>query len=188
MNLSKLAALALVSLLAGCATWERVDKAYAEGPDKSYSVDLPLGWVRFMQQADGIAVTRDGFALNRIAIVRRDLDKAFPRLKKGAKADLLPSELAELQLAEIKTSANETVITILDNAPALMDGQPGYRLHLQHRNERGLVFDRVLYGLATGKGYFTLTFSAPALHYSARDLAAFEQVVASFRLGARQVP
>jgi hypothetical protein len=98
---------------------------------------------------------------------------------------MLPSELAELQIAEVKTNANETVYTVRGNAPAQMDGQPGYLIHLQHRNERGLVFDRVIYGLATPKGYFTLTFSAPALHYSARDLPAFEQVVASFRLSTR---
>lgn len=182
MNLKTI--LALVSMLAlfGCAMWERVDKAQTDGPDKSYSVDLPLGWVRFMPQSDGIAVTRDGFDLNRIHIVRRDLAKAFPKLKKPATADMLPSELAELAIAEAKTGAAETVITVKDNAPALVDGKTAYRLHLQHRNERGLVFDTLAYGLATPKGYFTLTYSSPSLFYSARDLPAFEKVVGSFRL------
>lgn len=186
MNPRRLAALAMLLTLSGCATWERVEQARADAPDKSYQVTLPQGWVRFMQDTDGIAVTRDGFALNRIHIRRHALDKAFPRLKKPASADLLPSELAELQIAETKTAAGETVVSVRDNAPALVDGRPGYRLRLQYRNDRGLVFDRVIYGLVTPKGYYTLTFNAPALHYAARDLPAFEQVVASFKLEARQ--
>lgn len=183
--MKKLVALTLILTLAACAMWQRVDQARTEAPDKSYTVDLPLGWVRFLQDETGLTVTRDGFALNRIVVKRRDLDKAFPALKRPARADMLPSELAELQIAEAKTEAKDTVLSVRENAPALVSGQPGYRLRLQHKNERGLLFDRVIYGLVTPRGYFTLSFSAPALHYSARDLPSFEQLVASFRLADR---
>ncbi|HRH82021.1 MAG TPA: hypothetical protein PLW81_13330 [Thiobacillaceae bacterium] len=182
--MKKILILALLLVLAGCAVWQRVDNARAEAPDKSYTVDLPLGWVRLMLDSQAIALTRDGFALNRIYIQRLDLAKAFPQLKKHASAELLPSELAEQQIAEAKTAAKETVLTVLENAPTLVGGQPGYRLRLQQRNPRGLALDRVIYGCATAKGYFTLTYEAPALHYAARNLPEFEKTVASFRLAA----
>lgn len=180
MKLITLTVLALT--LAGCAVWQRVDSPRAEAPDKSYSVDLPVGWVRLMQNAEGLEVTRDGLALNRIRVNRVDLAKAFPTLKKPAHADMLPSELAELQIAELKSVDKETVITVKENAPAMLGGQPGYRLHLQYRNPRGLGMDRIIQGCATAKGYFTLSYEAPGLHYLPRDLPEFEKTAASFRL------
>lgn len=185
MNTLRLVVVILLLTLWGCASWQRVDQSRTEAPDKSYRVDLPLGWVRFVQESDAIVVTRDGLPLNRIRIVRRDLAKAFPLLKKAAQPDMLPSELAELQIAEAKTAEKDSVVIVRDNAPALIDGQVGFRLHLQQKNERGLVIDQVIYGLATARGYFSLSFSAPALHYTARDLPVFEQMVASFRLSSR---
>lgn len=174
--------LTLALTLAGCAVWQRVDTPRAEAPDKSYSVDLPVGWVRLMLNTDGLEVTRDGLALNRIQVRRVDLAKAFPTLKKAANADMLPSELAELQIAEFKSADQETVISVHENAPAMVGGQPGYRLHLQYRNPRGLGMDRIVQGCATAKGYFTLSYEAPGLHYWQRDLPAFEKAAASFRL------
>lgn len=179
----KLITVLILSLtLAGCAVWQRVDTPRTEAPDKSYSVDLPQGWVRLMQAAEGLEVTRDGMALNRIRVNRVDLAKAFPTLKKAANPDMLPSELAELQIAEYKSADQETVISVKENAPAMVGGQPGYRLHLQYRNPRGLGMDRIVQGCATAKGYFTLSYEAPGLHYWSRDLPEFEKTAASFRL------
>jgi hypothetical protein len=177
-----LALLALILVLNGCALWQKVDTPLAEAPDKSYTVELPLGWVRWMQEPDGIAITRDGFDLNRIAVRRRALDKAFPTLKKAASDSMLPSDLAELQIAELKSQAKDMPITVKDNSPAQIGGQPGFRIHLQYKNDRGLPFDLVIYGLVTAKGYFTLGFNAPAVYYSGRFLGDFEKLVASFRL------
>jgi len=186
MKIHRIIVLTLLAILAGCSVWQRVDRAHTEAPDHSYSVELPLGWMRFAPDSDGIDLTRDGFGLNRIEINRRALDKAFPYLKKGADPAMLPSELAEMQIAEAKSAERELLITVKDNAPALLDGKAAYRLHLMHKNDRGLAFDRVIYGLVTSKGYFTLSFTAPALHYSARDLPAFEKAVDSFKLTSRQ--
>jgi hypothetical protein len=186
MNTRRLIILIALLIQAGCTMWQRVDSARAEAPDNAYSVELPLGWMRFMQETNGIALTRDGFDLNRIRIQRRDLDKAFPNLKKAALASMLPSELAELQIAEVKSEARDTVVTVKDNAPAMLGERVAYRLHLTYKNDRGLTFDRVIYGVATSKGYFTLGFTAPALYYSARELPTFEKVVGSFKLTSSQ--
>lgn len=184
MNKHLIPAILLTLVLSGCAAWQRVDTAQTEAPDKSYTVELPVGWVRLMQQVEGIAVTRDGFALNNIHVRRLDLDKAFPKLKKAASADMLPSELAEAQIAELKRLADDMVVTVKANGPALIGGQTGYRVLVQYRNKRGLILDELIYGCATSKGYFVLSYEAPALHYSPRDLPIFEKVVASFKLAA----
>lgn len=172
-------------LLAGCSMWQRVDPPHAEAKAAAFTVQLPLGWMRFRPESDDIALTLDGFDLNHIEITHRALEKAYPRLKKPAKPAMLPSELAELQIAEEKTGAKERVILVKDNAPALLADQAAYRLHLGYKNERGLMFDKIVYGLVLANGYYTLSYSAPALYYSARDLPTFEQTVASFKPNAR---
>jgi hypothetical protein len=46
--------LVLVFLLAVGAGWERVDWAHVDAGDHSYSIDLPVGWIRFVSGASSI--------------------------------------------------------------------------------------------------------------------------------------
>lgn len=180
--------------LAGCAAWERVEKAHTKGPGDAYTVDLPVGWVRStlagvsggsltQLRGDPVLVTRDGPRLQVIALSRDDGDKAFPKLKKGASEDLLPSELAELYVADLKARGGEmAVLKVLDNRPVRISGQPGFRVHLQYRNTRGLVLEQVTCGLLYRKKFYLVSYQAPALHYFQKTLPDYEAVVASFRL------
>ena len=94
---------ALCMALAGCVPAPaRVDTPRTEGPEKSYTVDLPTGWIRQYTQENNLIVSRDGYLLEALAVVRRPLKHAFERTKKDASGTMLPSELAELEIAEIK--------------------------------------------------------------------------------------
>ena len=180
--------LALCLACAGCSSWEVVnDTRPFEGPDRSYTVVLPRGWVSPKGRLDSFSLTRDGFGLEQIVIFRRTNEKAFPRTKEKASPKLLPHELAELQMAEFKRES-EVLATadVVDMSPARMSGKESYRLHLRWLNDDGLPLVRLVYGLCDEKNYYMLGFEAPEIHYFDKHKASFEAMVASFRLNEKR--
>lgn len=171
-------------LLTGCSAWDVAKKDdLTYGPGDSYTVELPPGWVRFRAERKSLILTRDGYTLQQIVILKKDGKEAFPKSKKEANESLLPSELAEIQLAEIK-SANELTsnLEVLENAPALLDGKVGYRLHVRFKNSRGLPYEQLIYGFCDKDIYYAMGFAAPSLFYFDHHKAEFEQMVGSFKL------
>ena len=177
--------LALTSiLLAGCippAT--RVDSPRTEALDKAYTVDLPSGWIREYTSERNLVASRDGFLLESIAVVRHPLKDAFPRTKKAATDALLPSELAELEIAEIMARDELTAaLTVLENDPAPLSGKEGFRLKVSYNNPRGLEFIEVVHGAVDGTALYLVTYRAPRLYYFERYYPEFQKTVASFTL------
>ena len=180
----RLIALAFLTLLGGCATYEVVEKPQFEGPDNSYTVSLPVKWVRLPAFSERVDLTRDGTGLQRILIARAKADNAFPKLKRPASEKLLPSELADLQIAELKSMSEQlAALVVVDNAPATVGGRPGgFRLQTTWTTNRGLKVGQIHYGVAYRGYYYLLSYQAPLLHYFDRYRPEFEQTVASFRL------
>lgn len=178
-----LPAAALALSLTGCVTLEVIEKGETTGPDGSYTVTLPMKWVRLTSASDRLVVTHDGFGLQRIVIRRVPADRAFLKLKKTADEKLLPSELAELQIAEIKSGDEKlSNLTVIENSPAPVGGKTGFRLHLQHRTETGLLFEHLIYGVVQKGHYYLISYHAPALHYFKKYQPDFDRTVSSFRL------
>ena len=178
--------LLLVALLAGCVTPPaRVDTPRTEAQDKSYSVDLPVGWIKLWTPENNLIVSRDGYLLETIAIAHQPLAKAYPKTKKEASVTALPAELAELEIAELKaTNEQLAALKVLENEPALLSGKEGYRLKVAYKNQRGLEYQRVVYGVADKSGYYSLDYFAPTLYYFDNYYPAFQKVVESFQLTA----
>ncbi|MDH3377733.1 MAG: hypothetical protein OEQ39_12355 [Gammaproteobacteria bacterium] len=170
--------------IAGCATmaWTRVDTAATADPSGNFTVDLPVGWVRLNAQRDAITLTRDGMGIQYITARRRSHKAAFSNLKKSVAPDILPTELAELAIAEMKSSQGLAEYNVLTNAPTTISGHTGFRLHMRLKVPSGLTYDGVVYGFVDEDGFYYIEFWAARLHYFDRDLANFERVVASFRL------
>lgn len=174
----------LVVALSGCVPPPaRVDVARTEGQDKSYAVDLPVGWIRHYLQNNSLVASRDGFDLQTIGVAHLPLDGAFPKTKRKATDGMLPSELAEMQIAELKTTAEQmAALDVTENEPASLDGRDGFRVRLRYRTPRGLEIHRVIYGVADKSGYYRLEYESPKLHYFDKTYGDFEKSVASFRI------
>jgi len=179
--------LVFVVLLCACQQMpERVDTARSEAPDKSYTVDLPVGWIK-QQTVDkrSMLASRDGFLLEFVAITKRPLKEAFPKTKKAATPDMLPAELAELEIAEIKSQDQFTAaLSVAENEPAEIGGQEGFQVRLSYKNIRGLEIQRVVDGFADKSAYYQVEFGAPTLYYFDTYYPDFQKVLASFRLSA----
>ncbi|NTV94850.1 MAG: hypothetical protein HGA75_05470 [Thiobacillus sp.] len=181
---TRILALALVAvLLASCAAWTRLDgTSRLTGPD-GLSAMAPAGWMRFNLVDDRvIALTRDGLQIQTLRIEYRKHDKAFPGVKKPSNADMLPTEAAELLLADLKADKGLANIKLIENVPCRLAGKPGFRLHGEYRDERGAQFDLVAIGRVTQVGLAVVFYRALSTHYYPRDLKLFEQVADSLTL------
>ena len=179
----------------------RVNVPLTEAPDKSYTVDLPVGWIRDFAQDFGcssafllldcrwtapvktLLVSRDGFTLQTIGITHRPAAQAFPRTRKSVTAGASPSELAELQIAEMKAETQQmAALMVMGNEPATLDGRDGFRVRVSYHTARGLEIHRVTYGVPDKSGYYRIEYVAPKLYYFDATIADFEKVVSSLRI------
>jgi PsbP len=178
----------LCTALAGCVPAPvRVDTPRTEAPDKSYTVDLPTGWIKQQTMDGNLIVSRDGYLLETVAVVRRPLKQAFERTKKDAADTMLPSELAELEIAEIKARDELTeALTVLENEPALISGKEGFRVRVSYRNQRGLEFHEEVYGAVDKSKLYLLVYRAPRLYYFPKHYPDFQKTVESFRIAQGQ--
>lgn len=178
---------AMVALLAGCVVQpKRVDTPRTEAPDKSYTVDLPVGWIEQPSpDRKALLVSRNGFLLEVVVFTKRPLKEAFPKTKKAATEAMLPAELAELEIAETKLQDPFTeALTVQMNEPAEISNQEGFKLRVSYKNARGVQIKRVVYGFADKTGYYRVHFSAPAVYYFDTYYPEFEKIVASFKLNS----
>lgn len=182
----RIATVTLCATLAGCVPAPaRVDTPHTDGPEKSYTVDLPAGWIRQYTPESNLIVSRDGYLLETLAVVRRPLKQAFERTKKDAAETMLPSELAELEIAEIKARDELTeALSVLENEPAQVAGREGFRVRVAYRNPRGLEIHEEVYGVVDRSRLYLLVYRAPRLYYFPKYYPAFQKTVESFRIGA----
>jgi hypothetical protein len=136
----------------------------------------------FGKDSNNILISRDGPALQFITLETATHEKAFEKIKEVSDGSMLPSELAELTIALIKTQQNSTSVEVVENKPIVISGNDGFRLHVSFENQKGLNYEGVIYGVADNEKVFLLSFYATQIHYFPRDLPVFEKLVSSFRL------
>lgn len=177
--------IAIMAGLAGCASWEAIEPDNADLKESGYEIVLPTGWVRVMYETQEVILTREGVMLQQIALKSVPHDKAFPRLKKAAGEKLLPSELAELQIAETKRSSQvESNLEVLENEPWQIGGRTGFRVRLRFVTPRGIPFEQLLFGVCDGNNYYLMGLQAPGFYYFDAHRAEFERMVATFRFAS----
>ena len=176
--------LTLTLLLVGCAeTWIKIDHAGSHYRDEHFRVTLPTGWLR-LKQGDSLILSKDGILLQYIIIQFKPHAKAFEKLKKRSSPEMLPSELAQLTIAEFKAAQDDSLpsLEILANSPFEMAGHVGFDLHLRYKTETGLRMDMQMRGIVDDKGYYLVKYNAPRLHYFERDRETYEALTETLRL------
>jgi len=176
--------LVLPLLLTGCATtWVKVDDAGKHYQDEYYSVTLPIGWLR-LDSNDSLTLSKDGILLQYISIQHRPHEKAFEKIEKNSSSTMLPSELAELTIAEFKATQDEGLpsLEILHNRPVELAGHTGFGIHLRYKTDAGLRVDMLLRGVVDESGFYLVKYSAPTLHYFERNLQTYNSLTESLKL------
>jgi hypothetical protein len=188
-----LAAVLSISMLAACvgrqATWSMVGgKQVIE--NETIEIEWPPGWMKFTPaesdenaKKEGLllSVTRDGIGLQAMILKKRPLDQGFSNTKKKATPEMLPQELAELVLDDMRANPEFVDLQVVENSPNTLDGIPGYKVIIRYRNKTGLPKQAVHYGCIEKGLLYSLTYAAPQRHYYALDLPTFEAVKNSFK-------
>lgn len=179
-----LSLLLLCLMFMGCAlkTWMKIDSPHMVGPEEAFSINVPIGWVHAAFVENKIFLTFDGSDIHGIWVRKVPHKNAFPRIQKDADPKLLPSELAELYIAEVKQSYGLANFDIVENRPATVSGKDAFRVHIRSKNSDGLRIDHLSYGLVDEAGFYVLAYRSPTLHFFNRDLPAFEKIVESFTI------
>lgn len=191
--------LMVIALLSGCAQtpfWTLTDEKNRVVTSKSYQFKVAEGWVRTTKpvQADyleidgkqrtilleSMRITRDGTDIHVITVTRRYPDTAFPTLKKKSNPNMLPPEVADLYVSELRKRSGLERLTVLSNKPAKVNGKPGFQLIMQYKNDDGLRIQLATHGFVDQTGFYTISYRAPALYYYDRDYRDYMNVVNSF--------
>jgi len=171
-------------ILTSCASsWTRVGDTSLVYQNDRFTFNAPVGWMQ-LERDDSVTFSRDGPDLQRIGVVFNTSDKAFPTLKKSSSIDMLPSELAELTIAEIRASQENGMpgMEVVSNRPVTIDGHQGFALHLRFKLDSGLRYESMVNGFVTSQGLYALYFRAPTLHFFSRDQEAYSNIVDTFRV------
>ena len=129
-----------------------------------------------------VVLSRNGLNLDYIDIIEFSAVSAFPSIERPARKDLLPSELAELFIAEQKITLGIDQVEVMHSQPVVIEGRDGFMVQLQFKNRAGLELQQKTYGFATTGHYYAFNFRAPSLHYFDNSVSEFERLIASVRL------
>jgi hypothetical protein len=164
--------------------------------NEAIEVEWPQAWMKFTPadsdenaKKEGwlLTVTRDGVGLQAMILKKRPIEQGFNNTKKKAAPGVLPQELAELVLDDMRANPNFVDLQVVENSPSTLDGVPGYKVIIRYRNKAGLPRQAVYYGCVEKGLLYTLIYDAPQRHYYALDLATFEAVKNSFKWKSRGV-
>ncbi|MBI5068191.1 MAG: hypothetical protein HZB56_08110 [Deltaproteobacteria bacterium] len=149
-----------------------------------YEALVPADWMRRnVKDRELYLVTRDGLPLQRIEVAITPVGKPVYRGSKRVVAEgMSPQELGELLADALVSGEALAEARVLENAPATVSGRPGFRLLLAFRDGDGLPRRLAIHGVMASGRLYGIVYGAPERHYFNRDLAAYEEVVRSFRL------
>jgi PsbP len=176
-------ALGVAALAVACASGPRWVPAWGtySPPSGRYAIDFPQGWMR-LGDRDTVVVSHDGLFLQRIDVFQHQTGKPIGGTRKVVSAGMLPQEVAEVVQDAVVSSPGMQGVTVTENAPASLDGRPGFKLLVAYKDRDGLRMKSVIYGALVGESLYELSYSAPERHYFDRDLGTFEQVLSTFRI------
>lgn len=150
-----------------------------------FQLTAPKDW-KYDTGGGDILLSWMGTRLGSIQADFRKHRKAFPVLKKDARPDQTPEELAEDFLADFRKSSGNMEVEQISSEPTDLGGQPAFRMVLAYRSavDHGAVrYRQVVIGTVNAKGMVVLTYRAPVLHWFDTQLPAFESVAKSFKFG-----
>ena len=139
------------------------------------------------------AWTLDGESLNEVTFYAgigdgetlfKDKNKKTKPLPRFSKAMLAP-DIVQLFESSYRVAAGTPLFSVDRVEPATFLGQPGFRFRYGFTvQDEEVRRTGEATGAVVGGKLYMIAFEAPALHYFDRDVAAYQALVASAKLGA----
>jgi hypothetical protein len=171
-------------MLSGCGTWVPVGGNYVSGTD-FFEVDLPIGWRRVYSTRDGLTITRDGLSLQTVRIVREPIGMELPFTKLQLVKGMLPQEVAEIIIGNIRSNQNISNFQLGENQPNSVGGYPGFKITYSFQTKDNLRKQGVYYGVLVDQWLYRILLEAPSRHYFPRDVLVLENIRDTFKITLR---
>lgn len=183
--------------MTGCVQqgWMMTDESNSTVVGKHIQVTFPKGWMQTKWPTNDIiynnkkkiipmetlSASRDGMGIHSIVAYKRFHKYAFPSIEKKSGANMLPSEAADLYVADLRKQKGLERLKVSINKPAVIGRKRGFRVASHYKNEDGLRIVIDTYGFVDKTGFYFITYRGPYLYYYKRDNAAFRRSVRFFR-------
>lgn len=171
--------LCLLLIISGCATWTVV-KETKTAKVKDFEVTLPGGWVK--RAGSSYYLTKDGVLLQHISLRGLALNKELPGTKKQFTEEMLIQEMAELVVDEISSDKSVLGFNLIENVPAVIDTEDGFRLVYTYHNADGLTYKVIKYGFLKNERLWLITYDAAEQYYFEKDVGTYEKIVSEFKI------
>jgi len=166
------------ALLASCA------HAGGSKPAYTFNAAVPEGWRTIATEEPMLFMTKDGGYKQFVLIRERPLMEPFQFTKKTMRLGMMPEEAAETIINEILADPNIRNFSVIENLPARIDGNSGFRLAFVYTDADGFMFKTIYYGFIKDNTFYNIRYGATQEDYFQKDLKTFERVFDSFKLVA----
>jgi len=186
----------LLLTVSGCVPqgWVMTDSKNRTVVGENISVTFPKGWMqtrlpvgqpvynkkRKVIPQETVTASRDGVGLGTITAVKRFNKFAFPSIEKKLSPDMLPSEVAELYVTDLRRQSGLERLKVISTKPAMIGKKHGFRVVVTYKNKDGLRIMRETYGFVDNTGLYMISYTGPYLYYYKHDHPEFAQTVRSF--------
>jgi len=180
---------ALLLLLAGCSSMERVEPGTFTIKD-ALTVSADGRWNRLEPPRDGAEIwTADGMTLDRLAfyvgVAEGETLGAAPSAKAPRwRASMSPHDVVELYEALVTQEGSAFRLERL--APAQFGGRQGFLFEHTTVPRDGPALGGLAYGAVAGGKLYLMSYTAPKNYFYAKHLAAVRAIAASARLKIRE--
>jgi hypothetical protein len=172
--------LLLLFFISSCASLAQ-QRSLKDLPGSDFTIEIPAGWWK-PARINQFLITRDGAFKQYVLIQKRPLARPFRHTKKTIKQGMLPQEAAGIIIDEIASDRNILNFKVLQNAPAVIEGNAGFKIVFTYGGKNGSSYKTLYYGFIHGSSFYSLRYNARRQSFYAKDLEAFEAMVKSFRL------
>jgi len=168
-----------VATLGGCATiWQPVDGHLKTA---CCTIEIPGGWMR-LTTSNYDMFSRDGPFLQYILLQERPVAEGFRYTRQKMEASMLPHEMARVIIDNLSVDPHIRDLRLLENGPAMVGGQPGFKLIYTYQDTQGVDMQTLYYGTVHADHYINLRYSATQRHYFDMDRDTFDRVFQSLRI------
>ena len=95
---------------------------------------------------------------------------------------MLPQEAAGVIIDEIASDRRIYNFNVIENTPAIIDGREGFKILFTYKDKKGSTFKTLYYGFIREESFYNLRYNAAMRYYFEKDIAAFEQILSSFKV------
>ncbi len=171
--------LLLLFFISSCASMAQ-QRSLKDLPGSDFSIEIPAGWWK-PARINQYLITRDGAFKQYVLIQQRPVSRPFRHTKKTIKPGMLPQEAAGIIIDEIASDRNVLNFKVLQNAPAIIDGNAGFKLLFTYGSKKGSAYQTLYYGFIRGSSFYSLRYNATRQYFN-KEIDAFKAMVQSFRL------